>query len=229
MEWKTGLPKVSGEYVVYTTYGKIATLMYSAKHKLFNSVNSVNTEEALKVSLNDDIEKWIELDNFVKNYVLSDEEYLKSLKDKEKELWTGEKVLKKVRKLDIPIKVELSGLDILKSVLIKQLEKTQDKVIKASLNQIITSIDNLSTSEVKRTVECSNTTNNFEYLDYAGPSSIKLSKFEFDLLSVINTDISGTTFEYHPPLMGMKSRGHFKDVDPKMKLEEILRDVVNKQ
>ena len=228
MEWKTGLPKVSGEYVVYTTYGRITTLMYSAKHKLFNSVNSMNTEEALKISLNDDIEKWIELDNFVKNYVLSDEEYLKSLKDKEKELWTGERTLKKVCKLDIPIKVELSGLDILKSVLIKQLEKTQDKIIKASFNQIITAIDNLSTSEVKRTVECSNTTNNFEYPDYAGSSSIKLSKFEFDLLSVINTDISGTTFEYHPPLMGMKSRDHYKDVDPKMKLEEILRDVVIK-
>ena len=211
MEWKTGLPKVSGEYVVYTTYGRITTLMYSAKHKLFNSVNSMNTEEALKISLNDDIEKWIELDNFVKNYVLS-----------------GERTLKKVCKLDIPIKVELSGLDILKSVLIKQLEKTQDKIIKASFNQIITAIDNLSTSEVKRTVECSNTTNNFEYPDYAGPSSIKLSKFEFDLLSVINTDISGTTFEYHPPLMGMKSRDHYKDVDPKMKLEEILRDVVIK-
>lgn len=218
MEWKTGLPKVSGEYVVYTTYGKIATLMYSAKHKLFNSVNSMinsmNTEEALKISLNDDIEKWIELDNFVKNYVLSDGEYLKSLKDKEKELWTGEKVLKKVCKLDIPIKVELSGLDILKSVLDDINKKETDISIKAMTNKVITVIDSINTNTQEQHAEL---------------SEIKLSKFEFDLLSVINTAISRTTFEYHPQLMGMKSRGHFKDVDPKMKLEEILRDVVNKQ
>ncbi len=189
MEWKTGLPEVSGEYVVYTTYGRIITLMYSAKHKLFNSVNSMNTEEALKISLNDDIEKWIELDNFVKNYVLSDEEYLKSLKDKEKELWT-----KKSNDHSI---------------------EEQNKIIKATMYKIIKIIDDLN--------------NDIKIFDYAKPSSTTLSKFEFDLLSVINTAISGTTFEYHPQLMGMKSRGHFKDVDPKMKLEEILRDVVNKQ
>ena len=197
MEWKTGLPEVSGEYVVYTTYGRIITLMYSAKHKLFNSVNSMNTEEALKISLNDDIEKWIELDNFVKNYVLS-----------------GERTLKKVCKLDIPIKVELSGLDILKSVLDDINKKETDISIKAMTNKVITVIDSINTNTQE---------------PHAELSEIKLSKFEFDLLSVINTAISGTTFEYHPQLMGMKSRGHFKDVDPKMKLEEILRDVVNKQ
>lgn len=199
MEWKTGLPEVSGEYVVYTYNGFITTSTYSAKDKTF-------------LHLYDAVEKWIELDYFVKNYVLLDD--INNLKNKEKELWTGKKTLEKVCKLDIPIKIELSGLDILKSVLDDINKKETDISIKAMTNKVITVIDSINTNTQE---------------PHAELSEIKLSKFEFDLLSVINTDISGTTFEYHPPLMGMKSRGHFKDVDPKMKLEEILRDVVIKQ
>ena len=74
MEWKTGLPEKSGDYVVLTKYSAIVTIHYSAKYKIFNSYDSDTKKRAQMNSLNDHILKWVPLEDFLKEQGLSNEE-----------------------------------------------------------------------------------------------------------------------------------------------------------
>lgn len=74
MKWNTGLPKKTGEYVVFMSYGAINTLHYSSKHKVFNSQDYYSEQEANKLSMNDNVLKWIELSVFLKSADLKEQE-----------------------------------------------------------------------------------------------------------------------------------------------------------
>lgn len=67
MNWRTGLPEKSGDYVVLTKTRDINTWSFSGKHKAFNAYDRQTYEFALKHSLNDRVIKWIPLDEFLKD------------------------------------------------------------------------------------------------------------------------------------------------------------------
>lgn len=74
MNWRTGLPKKSGYYVVLTKTRQIDTWSFSGKHKAFNAYDGQIYELALEYSLNDRVIKWIPLDEFLKEQGLNESE-----------------------------------------------------------------------------------------------------------------------------------------------------------
>ena len=74
MKWNTGFPEKSGEYVVFMAYGAINTLHYSSKHKVFNSHDYYSEQEANELSMNKNVLKWIELNEFLKAAGLAEQE-----------------------------------------------------------------------------------------------------------------------------------------------------------
>lgn len=57
IDWKTGLPKYSGTYIVLTEY-ELTTYSYSAKHKAWNAFDHFSEAEAKKYDLTPAVICW---------------------------------------------------------------------------------------------------------------------------------------------------------------------------
>ena len=74
MEWKTGLPEKSGDYVVLFKYGSINTISFSEIHKAFNAHDFQKERIVMRNNLNSSVLKWVPLEEFLKEQGLSNEE-----------------------------------------------------------------------------------------------------------------------------------------------------------
>lgn len=71
MKWRKGLPEKSGFYVVFTKLGMISTYPYSNKHKAFNAYDSSSEGIVKESNLNYNVEKWVPLEDFIKDQEIS--------------------------------------------------------------------------------------------------------------------------------------------------------------
>lgn len=65
MEWRTGLPEKSGDYVVLFKYGSINTISFSKRYKAFNAYDSQEERIAMRNNLNNSVLKWVPLAEFL--------------------------------------------------------------------------------------------------------------------------------------------------------------------
>lgn len=73
MEWKTGLPEKSGDYVVFFKYRSINTISFSERYKAFNAYDSQEERIAMRNNLNSSVLKWVPLAEFLKEQGLANE------------------------------------------------------------------------------------------------------------------------------------------------------------
>lgn len=64
MNWRTGLPEKSGQYVVKMIDGTVCSIWYSNKHKKFN-VHDTTSQDVINIfDMTDKVVKWVEADTF---------------------------------------------------------------------------------------------------------------------------------------------------------------------